>query len=86
MKIVIQRSVSDDRTLDMTPDGAFVTPPARPWFDRLVGWALGLAGLAVGVAAIGLVLWFTLLLLPFLLLAGLIGYLGLRWYLFRLRR
>lgn len=70
----------------MTPDGAFVAPPARPWLDRLIGWALGLAGLAVGVMAIGLVLWFTLMLLPFLLLAGVLGYLGLRWYLFRLRR
>ena len=83
MKFVIQRKASDDRTLDMTPDGAFVTPPARPFLDRLIGWALGLAGLAVGVMAIGLVLWFTLLLLPFLLLAGVIGYLGLRWYLVR---
>ncbi len=86
MKILIQRRVSDDRTLDMTPDGAFVMPPARPWLDRLVGWALSFAGLAVGVMAIGLVVWFTVLLLPFLLLAGLLGYLGLRWYLFRLRR
>lgn len=86
MKIVIQRVVQDDRTLDMTPDGAFVTPPARPWFDRLIGWALALAGLVVAAMTIGLALWFTFMLLPFLLLAGVIGYLSLRWYLFRMRR
>ena len=86
MKIVIQRSVAADRTLDMTPDGAFVTPPVRPWTDRLIAWALGLAGLVVAVMTIGLALWFTLMLLSFVLLAGLIGYLTLRWYLFRLRR
>jgi hypothetical protein len=83
MKIVIKRKALDDRTLDMTSDGAFVTPPARPLLDRLVGWLLGMAALAVGVMAIGLVIWFTVLLLPFLLLAGVIGYLGLRWYLLR---
>jgi len=85
MKIVIQHSETDDRTLDMTPDGTFVTKPARPWFDRLAAWALGLAGLAVAVMTIGLLLWFTILLLPFVLLAGVIGYLTLRWYVFRAR-
>lgn len=85
MKIVIQRQVSDDRTLDMTPDGEFVTPPPRPWTDRMIGWALRLAGLTVAILIIGLLLWFALLLLPFLLLAGVIGYLALRWYIFRRR-
>ncbi len=85
MKIVIQPQVPDNRVLDMTPNGEFVRPPPRPWFDRMIGWALGLAGLTVAILTIGLVLWFTLLLLPFLLLAGVIGYLALRWYIFRRR-
>ena len=42
MKIIINRMANSDddgRTLDMTPDGEFRTPPPMPWSARILRYA-----------------------------------------------
>ena len=49
MKIILQRMVNagdDGRTIDMTPDGQFRTPPPTPWASRILRYAI-----VVGVLA-----------------------------------
>jgi hypothetical protein len=82
MKILIHRAETD-RTLDMTPDGAFRDPPTAPWAERILRGAVmvGIIAGMLGLAA--LALWFALLLIPLAALAGLIGYAAWRWRLWR---
>jgi len=89
MKFIIQRIGTpgdDGRTLDMTPDGQFRTPPQAPWAARILRYAIVVAVLAGALAAAALVLWFALLLIPVAIGAALIAYAAFRWRLWKLRR
>ena len=89
MKIILPQrepNLTRDDVLDRTPDGAFVDPPRRSWADRLIGGVLMLAGAGIAIIGTALAIWFTLLLIPFVIAAGLIGYAALRWYLWRARQ
>lgn len=94
MKINIQRTRPDDgRTLDMTPDGEFVSPPpggyggARtPWSSRLLRTAVLVAVLGGVVIVAGLALWLALLMVPVVLAAAAIGYGAYRWRLWQASR
>lgn len=82
MKFIINR-VPDPRlggrTIDMTPDGEFRTPPPVPWSVKVLRWAIVVAVLAAGLAVAALALWFALVLIPVALGAGLIAYLAFRY-------
>jgi len=104
MKIYIKRfrdaRDDDGRTLDMTPDGEFRSPPpgagwppnggmggpATPWADRLLRYAVLTAILGGAVVIAALALWFALLLIPVVVGAALIGYGAYRWRLWQAMR
>ena len=87
MKIIIQnvgqRQDADD-VLDMTADGRFIEAPSPSFKDRLISWALLVAGAGIAIVGTALAIWFALLLVPFIIAAGLIGYAAFRWYVWRL--
>ena len=86
MKIIFQQRDSPDarkEVLDMTAEGGFVDPPQPSWSDRLIGGALMLAGAGIAIIGTALAIWFTLMLIPFVIAAGLIGYAAFRWYSWR---
>ena len=89
MKFIIQnvgqRPDADD-VLDMTADGRFIEAPRPSFKDRLISWALLVAGAGIAILGTALALWFALLLVPFIIAAGLIGYAAFRWYVWRLRQ
>ncbi len=64
----------DGPVLDMTPDGNFIDPP-KP---SLGGILMRLLLFGVALAIVAALFWATLLILPFLLLLGVIGYFTLR--------
>ncbi len=94
MKIHIQRFRPDDgRTLDMTPDGEFVSPPGGgyrrgqlPWSSRLLRAAVLVAALGGLVVVAGLALWLALLMIPVVLAAVAIAYGAYRWRLWQATR
>ncbi|MCC6718930.1 MAG: hypothetical protein IT555_13690 [Acetobacteraceae bacterium] len=89
MKIIINRMVNSDddgRTLDMTPDGEFRTPPPMPWSARILRYAVVLAVLTAGLALAALALWFALMLIPVAIGAALIAYAVYRWRLWQAQR
>ena len=89
MKFIIHRIGTpgdDGRTLDMTPDGQFRTPPQAPWAARILRYAIVVAVLAGALAAAALVLWFALILIPVAIGAALVAYAAFRWRLWKLRR
>ena len=95
MKIHFQRFRSDDgRTLDMTPEGEFVSPPPGSGFpDANTPWANRLLRAAVLVAVIGglvvfaaLALWLALVMIPVVLAAAAIAYGAYRWRLWQATR
>ena len=62
--------------IDMTPDGAFVTPRSHlPSASTILARLLGF-GLMIGVAAVAF--WAALFIIPALILTGLVGYAVLR--------
>lgn len=65
--------------LNMTLDGRFL-PERRvvPWPTRLRPRTVLIAAAGIAVLAFILLLWVAVLLLPVLVLAGLVGWLGLR--------
>lgn len=85
MKIIIDRVVDPDGkpVLDMTPDGAFRTPP---WASRILRYAIVVAVLAGGLAMAALALWFALMLIPVVLAAALVAYVALRWRIWQAQR
>ncbi len=89
MKIVFQQRKAPEarnEVLDMTAEGGFVDPPPPSWTDRLIGGVLMLAGAGIAIVGTALAVWFTLMLIPFVIAAGLIGYAALRWYVWRARQ
>lgn len=94
MNTPFQRFRPDDgRTLDMTPDGEFVSPRPgfhpgmRPsWSDRLLRTAVLVAALGGVVIVAGLALWLALLMVPVVLAAAAIAYGAYRWRLWQATR
>jgi hypothetical protein len=72
--------------LDMTPEGQFRTPAQPPLAVRIGAVAILVAVLTGAVAAAALVFWFALALIPVAIIAGAVGYLALRFQLWRMRR
>src|SRR5579871_3945476 len=71
--------------LDMTPEGAFRTPPRMPAATR-IGAVAALIALGAGAIAIAaLLLWAAVLLIPVAIAAGAVAYLAFRFQLWRAR-
>ena len=73
-------------TLDMTPEGEFVTPPRATWSAKLMRYAIVVAVLAGMLAVAALVLWAALILIPVAIGAALVAYGLFRWRLWQARR
>jgi hypothetical protein len=77
----------DDRhIIDMTLEGEFVSrppPPAPPIGTRIMVWAIVAIVLSAAVLIVALTLWFVAMILPVVLAVGLIGWLALRYQLWR---
>lgn len=61
---------SNGPVIDMTPDGAFVTPP-RP---GILAYLLRLALFGVALATVAALFWTIILVLPLLILAMVVGF------------
>ena len=71
----------------MTLDGRFLPEPRRmPWPGRLRPQTLLMVAGAVGVVVLGLLIWVAILMLPFLLMAGLAGWALMQFRAIRARR
>jgi hypothetical protein len=80
---------NDRRIIDMTLAGEFVTPPVPPTPPlgvRIMMWAIVVAILAVTVLILAVTFWFVVMILPLVLAAALIAYLGFRYQLWRAGR
>jgi hypothetical protein len=73
-------------TLDMTPDGQFVTPPRPSWSAKLLRWAIVVAVLAGMLAVAALVLWAALILIPVAIGAALVAYGLFRYRMWQARK
>jgi hypothetical protein len=76
----------DKRIIDMTLAGEFVSPPPQPRPPigaRIMLWAIVALVLAVTALIVAVTFWFVLMILPLVLAAALIGYLALRYQLWR---
>jgi hypothetical protein len=76
----------DNHIIDMTLAGDFVSPPpgsAPPVGARVMVWAIVAMLLTVSVLIVALTFWFVVMILPLVLVAGAIGYLALRFQLWR---
>ena len=74
-----------DRTppeLDLLPDGSF-RPHRPPVTARIFAWAIVIAVVAAALAVAALALWFALILIPVVLVAGLIAWLAFRYQVWR---
>ncbi len=86
MKIILRRPADDARTIEMTPDGRFRTPPPTPWATKLLRWAIVVAIGAGALALAGFVLWFALMLIPVAIGAAVIAYGACRWRMWKARQ
>ena len=94
MKTHFQRFRPDDgRTLDMTPEGEFVSPPPygapgrnTPWANRLLRYAVLVAVFGGLVLVAALALWLALVMIPVVLAAVAIAYAAYRWRLWQATR
>jgi fatty acid desaturase len=68
--------------LDLLPDGSF-RPRRPPVAARIFAWAIVIAVVAGALAVAALALWFALLLIPVVLVAGAIAWLAFRYQLWR---
>jgi hypothetical protein len=85
MRIIIKRPFPDD-TIDMTLDGEILTPPPPTLLQRILRGALAIALVGAVLAAALLALWFALLLVPIVLIAGVIAWAAWRWQRWRMPR
>jgi len=80
------------RTLDMTPDGEFVTPHLPPpagsglWAVRIGLGAAVVAAIAGAVVVAALVLWVASVMIPVALIAGVVAYAAFRFQVWRAQR
>lgn len=68
--------------LDLLPDGSF-RPRRAPVASRILAWAIVIAAVAAALAVAALALWFALILIPIVLVAGLIAWLAFRYQMWR---
>jgi hypothetical protein len=85
MRITIKRPLPDD-TIDMTLDGEILTPPPPTLLQRVLRGIVAIALVGAVVASTVLALWFALLLVPIVLIAGVIAWAAWRWQLWRMPR
>ncbi len=74
------------QTIDMNPDGSFAAPPPRaglPWSARIALAAFAVSFVTGLVAVAALALYIAAILIPVMILAGIGGYLGLKWQAWR---
>jgi len=79
----------DDRIIDMTLEGGFVSPPplsSPPLGARIMVWAVVAMVLAMTVLIVAVAFWFVVMILPLVLGAALVAYLALRYQLWRAGR
>jgi len=80
------------QTIDMTPDGEFVTPHVPPapgpglWAVRLGLGAAVVAAIAGALAVAALVLWVASVMIPVALVAGVVAYAAFRFQVWRAQR
>jgi hypothetical protein len=81
------RTTSDGKpVLDMTPDGQFYNPRPAPLAEKLFRVALLVAVIGGALAVAAVVLWFALMLVPVVFVAGLVAYGLFRWRMWRAGR
>jgi hypothetical protein len=68
--------------LDLLPDGSY-RPRRPPMASRIFAWAIVTAAVAAALALAAVALWFALILIPVVVVAGLIAWLALRYQLWR---
>ena len=68
--------------LDLLPDGSYRTrrPPIAA---RIFAWAVAVAVVALALCVAAFALWFALILIPVVLVAGLIAWLAFRYQVWR---
>jgi fatty acid desaturase len=74
-----------DRTppeLDLLPDGSF-RQRRPPVAARIFAWAIVVAAAAAALAVAAVALWFALILIPVVVVAGLIAWLAFRYQVWR---
>ena len=84
MRIIIRRPGPE--TIDMTPDGRFIHPPATPIADRVFRYAVLAAIVALGLSIAAVFAWFALMLLPVALGTAAVAWLAWRWRMWRAGR
>ena len=68
--------------LDLLPDGRY-RPSRPPLSARIFGWAVIVAAVAGALALAAFALWFALVLIPVVVVAGLIAWIAFRYRLWR---
>jgi fatty acid desaturase len=68
--------------LDLLPDGSY-RPRRPPMASRIFAWAIVIAAVAAALAVAAVALWFALILIPVVVVAGLIAWLAFRYQLWR---
>jgi len=68
--------------LDLLPDGSY-RPRLPPMASRIFAWAIVIAAVAAALAVAAVALWFALILIPVVVVAGLIAWLAFRYQLWR---
>ena len=68
--------------LDLLPDGSY-RPRRPPMASRNFAWAIVIAAVAAALAVAAVALWFALILIPVVVVAGLIAWLAFRYQLWR---
>jgi fatty acid desaturase len=71
--------------IDLLPDGSY-RPRRAPVAARIFAWALVIAVVAAAFALAALALWFALILIPIIAVAGVIAWLAFRYQMWRAGR
>ncbi len=79
--------MSDHRPpeIELVPDGTY-RPRRTPIATRIFAWAIVIAIIAGAFSVAALALWFALILVPVVVVAGLIAWLAFRYQLWRARQ
>jgi succinate-acetate transporter protein len=83
------RMVKDNRIIEMTIDGEFVSPPKPPKLPlgtRVMLWAIVATVISAAVLIVAITFWFVLLILPVLFIAAAVAYLAYRFQFWRAGR
>jgi hypothetical protein len=76
----------DNRIIEMTLEGDFVSPPSQPRVPigaRIMLWAVVATMLAITVLIVAVTFWFVIMILPLVFGAALIAYMAFRYQLWR---